>query len=106
MKAGQLDRLVELKHRTLTRNASGENVASYATYDTVWGGKRDLRGREFYAAQQVNAELNATWTIRWRSDVAVTDRLVDPDGVIFDVIHVAELGRRKGLDLVCRAVRP
>jgi SPP1 family predicted phage head-tail adaptor len=105
MRAGQLDRRVELQHRTLTRNASGENVASYATYDTVWGGKRDLRGREFFAAQQENAELQATWTIRWRDDVAVTDRMV-ADGETFDVVHIAEIGRRKGLDLVCRAVRP
>jgi SPP1 family predicted phage head-tail adaptor len=103
MRAGQLDRRVELQHRTLTRNAAGENVESYATYATVWGGKRDLRGREFFAAQQVNPEIQATWTIRWRDDVVTTDRLV-VEGETFDIIHVGEIGRRDGLDIVCRAV--
>jgi SPP1 family predicted phage head-tail adaptor len=104
MQAGKLDRRISLRHRVLTRNANGENVASYTEYASVWGGKRDLRGREFFAAQQINAELQATWRIRWRSDVTVTDRLVDDAGVVFDVIHIAEIGRREGLDLYCRAV--
>lgn len=79
-------------------------MASYATYATVWGGKRDLRGREFFAAQQESAELQATWTIRWRSDVLATDRLVS-EGMTFEIVHIAEIGRHGGLDLVCRAVR-
>lgn len=106
MQAGKLDRLVSLQHRTLTRNASGENVTTYAAFDSVWAGKRDLRGREYFSAQQTNAELQATWTIRWRDDVTVTDRLVDDSGATFDITHVAEIGRRKGLDLFCRAVVP
>lgn len=104
MQAGKLDRLVSLEHRTLTRNASGENVASYAEFASVWAGKRDLRGREFFDAQQINAELQATWQIRWRSDVGTTDRLVDDNGAVFDIVHIAEIGRRAGLDLYCRAV--
>jgi SPP1 family predicted phage head-tail adaptor len=104
MRAGELDRRVSLQHRTITRNGSGESVATYAGFATVWAGKKDLRGREYFAAQQVNGELQATWTIRWRSDVLVTDRLVDDAGATFDITHVAEIGRREGLDLVCRAV--
>jgi SPP1 family predicted phage head-tail adaptor len=104
MQAGKLDRFVALQHRIITRNGNGENVATYVTFDNVWAGKRDLRGREFFSAQQTNAELQATWTIRWRDDVTVTDRLVDDSGATFDIMHVAEIGRRKGLDLMCRAV--
>lgn len=104
MRAGQLDRPVQLQHRTLTRNASGEQVATYATYATVWAGKRDLRGREYVAAQQITAELTATWQLRWRGDVLATDRLVDDGSVTFDIINVAEIGRRKGLELMCRAI--
>jgi len=106
MRAGKLDRRVQLQHRTLSRNGSGEQIASYTTYATIWAGKRDLRGREYFAAQQLNAELQATWALRWRDDVLETDRLIDDAGGIFDVTHVAEIERRKGLDLVCRAVRP
>lgn len=105
MRAGNLDRRVQLQHRTLTRNGSGEQVASFATYATVWAGKRDLRGREYFAAHQVNPELQATWTIRWRADVLATDRLVDDRGVTFEIAAPpAEIGRRQGLDLMCKAL--
>jgi SPP1 family predicted phage head-tail adaptor len=105
MQAGKLDRFVSLQHRTLTRNGVGEQVASYETYASVWAGKRDLRGREYFAAKQVNPELSATWTIRWRSDVVATDRLIDDNGTTFELVGPpAEIGRRKGLDLVCKAL--
>lgn len=107
MRAGKLDRLVGLYHRTLTRDpVSGEQVATWpAAYGTVWAGKRDLRGRELFTAQQVQAETTTTWTIRWRDDVVATDRLIDDTGRVFDIAGPpAEIGRRQGLDLVCRAV--
>jgi SPP1 family predicted phage head-tail adaptor len=107
MQAGKLDRLVQLQHRVLTRNGVGEQVASYVTYATVWAGKRDLRGREYFAAQQINPELQATWTIRWRSDVVATDRLIDDNGTAFDLASPpAEIGRHHGLDLLCKSASP
>jgi SPP1 family predicted phage head-tail adaptor len=106
MRAGKLDRRVQLQRRTLTRNGSGEQMASFATYATVWAGKRDLRGRELFTAQQTQAEISAIWTIRYRADVLPTDRLVDDSGAVFDIAGPpAEIGRRQGLDLVCRAVQ-
>jgi SPP1 family predicted phage head-tail adaptor len=108
MRAGRLDRRVQLFHKTLTRNGAGENVATYPTaYATVWAGKRDLRGRELFVAQETQAEATATWTMRWRDDVLATDRLIDDQGRIFDIAGPpAEIGRRQGLDLACRAVTP
>jgi SPP1 family predicted phage head-tail adaptor len=106
MRAGGFDRLVRLYHRALTRNASGEQIASYPTaYATVWAGKKDLRGTERFVAQQTQAEATTTWTMYWRGDVLATDRLIDDAGVVFDIAGPpAEIGRRQGLDLVCRAV--
>ncbi len=105
MQAGRLDRLIELQHRTITRAASGESLQSYSKYGSVYAEKRDLRGREYFAAQQTNPELQTTWRIRWRAGVAITDHIVDDDGLEYEIVHIAEIGRRKGLDLVCRAVR-
>jgi SPP1 family predicted phage head-tail adaptor len=107
MRAGPLDRLVSLQHLVLTRNGTtGEEVESYAEYDQVWAGKRDLRGREFFAAQQVNADTTTIWQIRYRSDVVATDRLV-ADGISYSLAGPpSEIGRRDGLELQCTAVRP
>ena len=107
MKAGQLDRRATLQHRVLTRNTTtGEEVVTYADYVTVWAGKRDLRGREFFAAQQVNSEISTIWQIRHRTDVVATDRIV-VEGVTYSLAGPpAEIGRRDGLELQCTAVVP
>lgn len=104
MQAGRLDRLVTLQSRTVTRNAQGEDVASYADLATVWAEKFDLRGREFFAAQQSRAEVTTRWRIRYRDDLRAVDRVVY-DGTAYDVVSPpAEIGRRLGLELVTTAV--
>lgn len=107
MRAGALDRLVELRHRVLTRNeTTGEEVESYpAAYAEVWASKRDIRGREFFAAQQMNSELSTTWQIRYRDDVLMTDRIYF-GGLAYEITSVAEIGRRSGLELQTTAVKP
>jgi SPP1 family predicted phage head-tail adaptor len=104
MRAGLLDRFVRLQRRTLTRDAvTGEQVESFADYASVWASKRDLRGREFFAAQQVNAEISTVWQIRYRSGVLLTDRLVC-DWLSYSITGIAEVGRRTGLELQTTAV--
>lgn len=106
MHAGRLDRRVTLQARTVTRNAQGEDVASFADLATVWAEKLDVRGREFFAAQQSRAEVTTRWRIRWRGDFRSVDRLVH-DGTTYDVVAPpAEIGRRDGLELVTTAVMP
>lgn len=106
MQAGRLDRYVTLQARTVTRNAEGEDVATYATLANVWAEKFDLRGREYFAAQQSRAEVTTRWRIRYRDDLRAVDRLVY-DGVAYDVVAPpAEIGRRLGLELVTTAVLP
>ena len=107
MRAGYLDRRATLQHRVLVRNeGTGEEEVSYSDYATVWAGKRDVRGREFFAAQQMNSEISTIWQIRHRTDVVATDRIV-VDGVAYSLAGPpAEIGRRDGLELQTTAARP
>jgi SPP1 family predicted phage head-tail adaptor len=105
VKAGRLDRRVQLQSRVVTRNASGEDVVTYSVVGDVWAEKFDLRGREFYAAQQAKADVTTRWRIRWRSDVSVLHRLVY-EGRSYDINAAAEIGRREGLELVTTADVP
>lgn len=98
-----MDRRVTLQSRTLTTNAYGEQVVSYTDLDTVWAEKWDLRGREYFAAQQVNADVTTRWRVRWRSDVSVLDRVLY-DSVAYDINQVVEMGRQDGLELLTTAV--
>lgn len=106
MRAGNLDRPVELRHRVLTQNAAGEKVASWpSTYASVWAQKRDVRGMKRFTAQQFVADQTTEFTLRHRTDVLQTDRLVTTDdGKVYEITQIAEIGRREGLDLLCRAI--
>lgn len=98
-----MDRRVTLQSRTLTANAYGEQVVSYTDLETVWAEKWDLRGREYFAAQQVSADVTTRWRIRWREDVSVLDRVVY-NSVPYDINQVVEIGRQGGLELLTTAV--
>lgn len=106
MQAGKLDRLGELRHRVLTSNSTGEKVPSWPTaYDTVWFKKLDARGSKRFAASQMIAEQVTELQMRWRSDVLATDHIVlQDDGTVYEIQQIAEIGRRQGLDLLCRAI--
>lgn len=103
MRAGKRDRRVLLQSRTLTANALGEQVPSYADLGEEWAEKIDLRGREYFAAAQVQSDVTTRWRIPYRSDMTVLHRLVY-DGRSYDINHIAEIGRRAGLELFTKAM--
>jgi SPP1 family predicted phage head-tail adaptor len=105
VRAGQLDKRVSLQHRVLTRNDHGEEVVSYSEYATLWARKSDLRGREYFAAQQMNSEITTEFSLRWRSDVLATDRIVE-NGVAYNIRQIAEIPRHRGLQIMATAVQP
>jgi SPP1 family predicted phage head-tail adaptor len=106
MRAGRLDRRIELRHRTTTRTeASGQTVEAWPVeYATVWAEKFDLRGREYFAAQQVTAEVTTRFRIRHRGDVLMTDRIAC-EGLSYNINSIAEIGRREGLEILATAIR-
>lgn len=105
MRAGALDRRVTIQSRTLTRNARGDEVVSWSNTATVWASRRDVTGREYFASSEIRADIQTVFRIRHRDGVSVLDR-VQEDGLTYDVVHIARIGRREALDLVCRAATP
>lgn len=73
--AGQLDRRVELQGRITARGADGSVTETYATLATVWAKIRPIRGREYWAAQQVNAEITHEVVIRYQARFRPTSRI-------------------------------
>lgn len=104
MRAGKLDRQVELKHRVLgNSSATGQRLETYTTYATVWAEKLDVTGREFFSASTRDAELTTRFNIRYRSDVLPTDRLVYGTSD-YDILQVSEMGRRVSLTIFAKAI--
>ena len=72
IKAGDLKHPVTLQRPVTTTNEKGKRITTWEDVVTVYAGKSDVSGREFYTAQAYHAEDVVTFTIRWRDDVAAT----------------------------------
>jgi SPP1 family predicted phage head-tail adaptor len=104
MAAGAMDRSVAIQARVLSApNQLGEQITSYVTFATVWGEKTELSGSEQLLAQQLSALKMTKFRIYWRSDVTNTCRII-VDGETYAVTAIAEVGRRRGLQLTCQTV--
>lgn len=124
IRSGDLRERVTIQRKSVTRNSFGEEVESWspiaggpslwpagATLNpllqsaraAVWAKVEPLAGRERLMAQQMGSTADVRVTIRYRSDVAVTDRLVWR-GKPLDITSVADVGaRRQWLELMCVA---
>jgi SPP1 family predicted phage head-tail adaptor len=103
MEAGKLDRKIRIEQPQLSRNAAGEktrnwiplalNVAAGVVFPTT---------RQVMNGQQMQSEVDATFTVRYRIDLAPKeDRRIIFDGRTFRIKGVRELGRRVGLAVDC-----
>ena len=74
MNAGRLRHRVTLQVPTRDPAFGSETV--WADYATVWAAVEPLRGREFYAAQQVASEVTGKITLRYLAGVAPEMRVL------------------------------
>jgi SPP1 family predicted phage head-tail adaptor len=104
IRAGELNCRVALKTATETQDDYGDVVSGWATIATVWGEVVDLSGREYFAAQQVNAEVTTRMRIRYLAGVTPKMRGV-VNGRTLEILSVLEPeGRRRELHLMCKEV--
>lgn len=99
MRAGNLDRRVDILKRSVSENLQGEGIETFDVVETVWAEMSDLRGREFFASQQVQTEVSTRFRMRYRAGVTTADRLAC-DGQQYDITQVAVLGRKAGLEIL------
>ena len=101
LRAGLLDRRVRLERRHEETDDSGQSVVRWLPLAEVWARVEPLGGREGFGQQQFVATGDVRFTIRWRADVTPLHRVVH-DGQEFDVVSVAEDGRREAILVVAR----
>jgi SPP1 family predicted phage head-tail adaptor len=101
MRAGALDRTITIQRKTLTQDETGAPVESWAVYATVCASKKDLRGSERFASQQVMADADTQFRIRYLSGITPMDRILC-EGRTYDVKSVLEFGRREGMDIMAQ----
>ena len=100
LKAGDLDQRVTLQSRSVVKDAMGQDTITWVPEATVWAQVQAVRGREFFAAAQVQQEQTIKVRIRWRTGVSPTWRLVW-QGRNHDITGIIPVGRNDMLEIMC-----
>jgi len=99
-----LDRKIVIQSLTKTPDAYGALIETWTTFATVQAKKKDIRGDEYFAAKQMNAKVDAIFTIRYLSGVLETMR-ISYDSKFWDIRSINELGRRDGMEIYAEVRR-
>jgi len=93
---------ITLQRRTVGRDDRGQALETWLDVETVFAAAEPLRGRDYFAAGQMQASLVAKFTIRFRTDVQASWRVLwrgeayEVQGPPIDV-----RGQREVLELMC-----
>lgn len=104
LNAGRLDQRITLQVRVDAVNQFGENVPTWSTFAEVWAAADPKRGREYFAAAQIQAEGPVAFRIRWLAGVHERMRVLWL-GQPYEVasLPVNAFGMKESLDLYCVA---
>jgi SPP1 family predicted phage head-tail adaptor len=105
VKAGELDRRVTIEEYTETQDDYGEPIKDWVAVATVWAQVQPLRGSERFLAQQVSADVETRFRIRWRDDVTDKMRLLY-ETAYYNITAILEIGRHEGLEIMAKAFVP
>ena len=101
MMAGKLDRRVVIKTPTVTQDSHGGKVTTWNTLATVFAQVVHLKGREHLVGGQMTPEAEVKFRMRYRTDFDASAQITH-DGVAYDILHIAEVGRRRGIEILAK----
>lgn len=102
--AGQLRHRIAIEEFTTTRDSMGGTIEAWTTFAPAWAAVEPLNGREFFAAEQVNAEVSHRVTMRYTPGVKTKMR-VNHGGRFLLIEAALNIGERnQELQLMCREV--
>jgi len=96
--------------RATTQNAVGELVPSWTAVvsnPTIFASIEQKNGREFFSAQQINPDVSAVVTTRYRSDLTPRNRfLVKGTSRVLEIVSMSDPdGSQKFLVFGCREAK-
>jgi len=96
---GRLNRLFTFQRKDVTKNATGNEEETYTLLYTAWCSLQPFRGKETTEGNEVVASNFYVIKARYDSRLKPKDRAVY-DGDNYDIVSVAELGYREGLEIM------
>lgn len=77
MRGGKLRRLLEIQKAIETQGATGEMSVTWTTFATIHGSVEPIRGREFWAAKEIQTQVTTRIRIRYLDGVTPKMQVVD-----------------------------
>ena len=91
--SGRLTKKITIQKVTETKTGSGATTESWSDYIKTFASVEPLNGREFFAAQAVQAEESVKFRIRYQSGINTKMRIFYNDR-IFDIQSVINTAER------------
>ena len=98
--AGKFDQRITLERRVMVEDAAGQEVISWTPVASMWAQVQALRGREFFAAAQLQQEQTLKVRIRYLAGLDVTMRLLWLDRP-HDITGIIPVGRNEIIEIMC-----
>lgn len=98
---GKLRERVTVQQATETRNAIGETVLAWSTYDTVWASVEGVSSREALDAGKIDVQISHRVRMRYLSGMTQNMRLSWRDRTL-EIVSLLEYGNRSEHVLICQ----
>lgn len=102
MRAGSLDRTITVQRLAETRDEYGGTSTGWTDVATVRAQLIEQATSDFMQGAGEEARRIAVFRCRWIAGLTNADRVMF-EGLAYDVEQVKEIGRRRGVELRCRA---
>jgi head-tail adaptor len=116
VRAGRLDRKIDIQRKTVTHSASGQATETWTNLAARrWASVSPVSATERFSAPQLLARQQTEFQVRWSTDIAdlsPLDRIVYPavpdtspptpipGTSIYDIVEVHEIGRLEGFKII------
>lgn len=105
MRAGNLDRVIEIQSRGTGINLYGAPIDVWTTFATMRAQKLENAVNDREGARGDTTDNVITFRMRWLDGVSLENRVFYQDQP-FKITTIKEIGRRVGLDVTCERVGP
>jgi SPP1 family predicted phage head-tail adaptor len=105
MRAGNLDRVIEIQRPTTGMDIYGTPIQTWTFVTRPRAQKLENSVSDREGARGDTTDNVITFRMRWLDGVTLDNR-VSFEGQAFKITRLKEIGRRVGLDIVCERVGP
>ena len=101
MKIGQLRHRITVQQLSKARNSMGEEEPGWTNFATRWASIEPISGREYFTAQQVNAEITHRVRMRYLKGMENTMRFLYGTRIFQVKVIMNAEERNRELEILC-----